>query len=111
MTVLCWLIHPRLHSITSENAQLTQQFLESADGILWLSSSTSPGQVQELDELAQEIRRNKPLLPIITRSDFLDEVFVDNDIKKAFAIKAPRIARSKKKMSMSVRRISCDNSS
>lgn len=80
---------PGLHSITSENAQLTQQFLESADGILWLSSSTSPGQVQELDELAQEIRRNKPLLPIITRSDFLDEVFVDNDIKKVLCNKSP----------------------
>ena len=80
---------PGLHSITSENAALTQQFLESADGILWLSSSTSPGQVQELQELAQEIRRRKPLLPIITRSDFLDEVFVDNDIKKMICNKLP----------------------
>ena len=80
---------PGLHSITSENAALTQQFLESADGILWLSSSTSPGQVQELQELAQEIRRRKPLLPVITRSDFLDEVFVDNDIKKMLCNKSP----------------------
>ena len=79
---------PGLHSITSENAALTQQFLESADGILWLSSSTSPGQVQELEELAQEIRRRKPLLPVITRSDFIDEVFVDNDIKKVLCNKS-----------------------
>lgn len=79
---------PGLHSITSENVALTQQFLESADGILWLSSSTSPGQVQELQELAQEIRRRKPLLPVITRSDFLDEVFVDNDIKKMLCNKS-----------------------
>ena len=80
---------PGLHSITSENAELTQQFLESADGILWLSSSTSPGQVQELQELAQELRRRKPLLPVITRSDFLDEVFVDNDFKKMLCNKTP----------------------
>ncbi|NLA51614.1 MAG: hypothetical protein GX860_05730 [Alcaligenaceae bacterium] len=80
---------PGLHSITAENAALTQQFLESADGILWLSSSTSPGQVQELEELAQEIRRRKPLLPVITRSDFIDEVFVDNDIKKVLCNKSP----------------------
>lgn len=79
---------PGLHSITSENAALTQQFLESADGILWLSSSTSPGQVQELEDLAQEIRRRKPLLPVITRSDFIDEVFVDNDIKKVLCNKS-----------------------
>lgn len=80
---------PGLHSITTENALLTQRFLESADGILWLSSSTSPGQVQELQELAQELRRGKPLLPVITRSDFLDEVIVDNDIKKMLCNKSP----------------------
>ncbi|MDO5679525.1 MAG: dynamin family protein, partial [Pelistega sp.] len=71
---------PGLHSVTQENADLTQRFLDSADAVLWLSSSTSPGQVQELEELALEIRRRKPLMPIITRSDFLDEDIVDNQI-------------------------------
>ena len=71
---------PGLHSVTQENADLTQRFLDSADAVLWLSSSTSPGQVQELEELALEIRRRKPLMPIITRSDFLDEDIVDNEI-------------------------------
>ncbi|SUA65139.1 Predicted GTPase [Oligella urethralis] len=80
---------PGLHSITTENALLTQRFLESADGILWLSNSTSPGQVQELQELAQELRRHKPLLPVITRSDFLDELIVDNDIQKILCNKSP----------------------
>lgn len=32
---------PGLHSVTSENAALTQYFLKNADGMLWLSSSTS----------------------------------------------------------------------
>lgn len=73
---------PGLHSMTGENAQLTQQFLESADGMLWLSSSTSPGQVQELEELTQELKRNKTLLPVITRSDYLDEVVVGQTIQK-----------------------------
>lgn len=73
---------PGLHSLTEENAALTRQFLESADGMLWLSSSTSPGQVQELDTLAQELRRRKPLLPVITRSDFVDEDIIDNQIVK-----------------------------
>lgn len=73
---------PGLHSMTVDNAQLTQQFLEAADGMLWLSSSTSPGQVQELEELAQELRRRKALLPIITRSDYLDEVVVKQSIQK-----------------------------
>lgn len=71
---------PGLHSITTTNAALTQRFLESADGILWLTSSSSPGQVQELDGLAQELVRNKPLLPVITRSDYLEEDEIDGDI-------------------------------
>lgn len=71
---------PGLHSATAANAQLTQEFLDSADGMLWLSSSTSPGQVQELEEMAQELRRRKPVLPVITRSDYLEEDIVDDEI-------------------------------
>lgn len=71
---------PGLHSITLQNAALTQKFIECADGVLWLSSSTSPGQVQELDILARELKRHKPLLPVITRSDQVEEDEVDGDI-------------------------------
>jgi predicted GTPase len=73
---------PGLHSATDENAALTQRFLDSADAVLWLTSSTSPGQVQELDELARELRRGKPLLPVLTRSDVIDEDEVDGQIVK-----------------------------
>lgn len=41
-TGLVLLDTPGLHSVTPENAALTQRFTESADGLLWLSSSTSP---------------------------------------------------------------------
>ena len=73
---------PGLHSVTPENAALTQRFTDSADAVLWLTSSTSPGQVQELDELARELRRNKPLLPVITRSDTFEEDEIDGEIVK-----------------------------
>ena len=73
---------PGLHSVTPENAALTQLFTDSADAILWLTSSTSPGQVQELDELGRELHRNKPLLPVITRSDLYDEDEIDGEIRK-----------------------------
>lgn len=78
---------PGLHSDCSGNAALTQRFLESADGVLWLTSSTSPGQVQELDELGRELLRNKPLLPVITRSDLYEEDEVDGDIQKVLCNK------------------------
>lgn len=71
---------PGLHSVTDENTALTQRFLDSADAVLWLTSSTSPGQVQELDELALELRRSKPLLPIITRSDCIEEDEIEGEI-------------------------------
>ena len=71
---------PGLHSVTPENAALTQRFMDSADGVLWLSSSSSPGQVKELAALGQELRRHKPLLPVLTRSDYFEEDEVDGDI-------------------------------
>src|SRR3546814_16525586 len=73
---------PGLHSLTAENAELTLRLADSADAVLWLSSSTSPGQVQELDELARELRRRKPLLPVITRSDIFEEDEIDGEICK-----------------------------
>lgn len=73
---------PGLHSATDDNAALTLRFLDSADAVLWLTNSTSPGQVQELDELVRELRRGKPLLPIVTRSDFIEEDEVDGALTK-----------------------------
>ncbi|KAK45142.1 hypothetical protein BG58_20610 [Caballeronia jiangsuensis] len=80
---------PGLHSVTPENAALTQRFTDSADGVLWLTSSTSPGQVQELDELGRELHRNKPLLPVLTRSDVYDEDEIDGEIVKCLRNKTP----------------------
>ena len=68
---------PGLHSVKVENGELTKNFVDSADAILWLTPSASPGQVQELDELRNELEKKKPLLPIITRSDLVDEVWSD----------------------------------
>jgi predicted GTPase len=79
---------PGLHSVTDENAALAQRFLESADAVLWLTSSTSPGQVQELGELAQEMRRAKPLVPIVTRSDVIEEDEVDGELVRVLRNKS-----------------------
>lgn len=80
---------PGLHSVTPENAALTKRFTESADGVLWLTSSASPGQVQELDELSRELRRAKPLLPVITRSDLYEEDEVDGELVRRLRNKTP----------------------
>ncbi len=64
---------PGLHSVTDENGDLTRRFTDSADAVLWLTPSTSPGQVQELDDLRDELKSRKPLLPVITLSDVREE--------------------------------------
>ncbi|QGZ66648.1 dynamin family protein [Paraburkholderia acidisoli] len=79
---------PGLHSVTQENAALTRRFMESADAVLWLTSSTSPGQVQELDELGNELRRGKVLMPVVTRSDMYEEDEVDGAICKVLRNKS-----------------------
>ncbi|NMN58846.1 putative GTPase [Xanthobacter sp. SG618] len=73
---------PGLHSATGEHAALTRRFADCADAVLWLTSSSTPGQVQELDELASELRRAKPLLPVITRSDRYEEDEIDGALVK-----------------------------
>ncbi|WP_240160857.1 dynamin family protein [Burkholderia sp. Ax-1719] len=79
---------PGLHSVVPENAALTQRFIESADGVIWLTSSTSPGQVQELDDLSRELHRNKPLLPVVTRSDEYDEDEIDGELVRRLCNKS-----------------------
>ena len=66
---LVFLDSPGLHSVTEENHDRTKLFTDSADAVLWLSPSSSPGQVQELRDLTEELTRKKPLLPVITKSD------------------------------------------
>ena len=71
---------PGLHSVNDENGDLTRRFTDSADAVLWLTPSSSPGQVQELNDLKLELEKKKPLQPIITRSDIMDEEYdEDND--------------------------------
>lgn len=69
---------PGLHSVTDANEELTRRYTDSADAILWLSPSTSPGQVQELSDLKAELERKKPLQPVITKSDKIIEIWCDD---------------------------------
>ena len=79
---------PGLHSVTDENGELTRKFTDSADLVLWLTNSGSPGQIQELNELQVELRKQKPLLPVITKSDTYDEDEVDGEIVSELVMKS-----------------------
>lgn len=81
---------PGLHSVTEKNGALTKRFTDSADAVLWLTSSASPGQVQELEELKEELKSGKPLLPVITKSDSWDHDEVDGVIVKVLLNKSAK---------------------
>ena len=68
---------PGLHSIVNENGDLTRRYTDSADAVLWLTSSSSPGQVQELEDLKLELEKKKPLQPVLTKSDTMEEDWCD----------------------------------
>ena len=90
---LVFLDSPGLHSVTGENHELTKLFTDGADAVLWLSSSNSPGQVHELRELKEELNRRKPLLPVITKSDWLDEDWCETSRQMIHSIrnKSPEV--------------------
>lgn len=82
---------PGLHSVTEENGQLTKRFTDAADAVLWLTPSTSPGQVAELDELSHELKNGKPLLPVITASDIREEDEIDGELVDCYVNKPAHI--------------------
>jgi len=83
---------PGLHSVTPENGQLTQDFIDCTDAVLWLTPSGSPGQVDELFDLKAELSKQKPLLPLITGSDLLEE---DDDTGDQYIVNKSGAARAK----------------
>lgn len=94
---------PGLHSITKTNADLTKKYLDSADAIIWLTSSGSPGQVQELEELAKELRKEKPILPVITKSDKYEEDWCD-ETDKLIKILKPKDKNNRKAQEQDVKK-------
>lgn len=98
---------PGLHSVTEENGQLTKRFTDAADAVLWLTPSTSPGQVAELDELSHELKNGKPLLPVITASDIREEDEVDGELVDCYVNKsvAVRLAQQQDVLSRSQQKL------
>lgn len=86
---------PGLHSVNAMHGDLTRRYTDSADAVIWLTPSTSPGQVQELDDLVEELRRAKPLLPVLSRSDRFveDEDAVTGEFMRVLQAKTPAVRK------------------
>ncbi|GAB3129880.1 GTPase [Novispirillum itersonii] len=79
---------PGLHSVTAENGDLTKRYTDAADGLMWLTGSNSPGQVEELKALSEELQMSKPVQPVITKSDTRAWKKVDGQMVSSIANKS-----------------------
>lgn len=70
---LTWVDSPGLHSKTEENGRLAKQFVDAADMILYLTSSTAPGKRSDVLELQELGRREHTLAVLVTGSDTFEE--------------------------------------
>ncbi|ART83430.1 hypothetical protein CBP31_13030 [Oceanisphaera profunda] len=73
---LTWVDSPGLHSKNPANGELSRQYARSADLIIYMMSAANPGRGSDLQEVAELLQLNKPLLVLITGCD---EIELDED--------------------------------
>lgn len=66
---LTWVDSPGIHSSTPSNGKLAQEYLDSADLVLYTTRARNAFQDADRAELVHIVRKGKPFLLLITRSD------------------------------------------
>lgn len=69
---MTWVDSPGLHSINTENGDLAQKYVESADLIIYPMNSAQASRGTDLEELEALLKTGKRILVLITRSDLVD---------------------------------------
>lgn len=70
---LTWVDSPGVHSVNSVNGQLTNDYIECADLIVFLSNSGSPGRRSDMAEVVELLQKKKNLMVLITGSDVIEQ--------------------------------------
>lgn len=71
---LTWIDTPGLHSLTDINGELAKRYVESADLILYITSSDSPARASDTAEIVDLIdNKNKNVCIILSKSDTVEE--------------------------------------
>lgn len=70
---MTWVDSPGLHSVNSENGDLAQKYVDSADLIIYPMNTAQPGRKSDLLELESLLKAGKRVLILITRCDDVDE--------------------------------------
>lgn len=86
---MTWVDSPGLHSVNSENGELAQKYVDSADLIIYPMNSAQPGRQSDLKELEGLLKAGKRILVLITRCDKREE-----DVNEAGELVTTRIMKS-----------------
>lgn len=77
---LTWVDTPGILSMTKENENLAKHYVELADLVLIVTSSSSPAKASELKDFTKLINKGKEVVVLITKSDMNEEDEVDGEI-------------------------------
>jgi len=66
---MAWIDTPGLGSMVEENGELAKEYIQSADYIIYPTSSDSPLQADEISQLQELFKQNKKVTICITKSD------------------------------------------
>jgi len=69
LSKLAWIDTPGLGSMTPENGELAKEYIEAADYIIYPTSSDSPLQRDEKEQIKELFEQNKKVTICITKSD------------------------------------------
>jgi len=69
LSKLAWIDTPGLGSMTPENGELAKEYIEAADYIIYPTSSDSPLQKDEKEQIKELFEQNKKVTVCITKSD------------------------------------------
>lgn len=70
---MAWIDTPGLGSMVKENGELAKEYIQSADYIIYPTSSDSPLQLDEREQLKELFEQNKKVTICITKSDYKQE--------------------------------------
>ena len=74
---LTWVDSPGLHSVNSANGELAEQYVKSADLIIYPMNSAQPGRKSDMQALEELLKAGKRVLVLITRCDNIEQDWDD----------------------------------
>lgn len=86
---LTWTDSPGICSVNKENGNLAKKYVEFADLVIFITTSSSPAKNDEVQELKKLFGKKKPLLILVNKSDRYEKDEVDGRIVKCLVPKSP----------------------